>query len=110
MPRHLDPSDAARIGEPHAVTAAIGLLDMPLHHDGYVLGVAAASSDEADLAVRLGELGCLPGEPIRVIAKAAFGGPLAVRVAGATFALRRSEAASVRVTMGQHSATPVASQ
>jgi len=110
MSRHLDPSDAARMGEPPAVTEAIGLLDMPLHQDGYVVGVAIALSDEADLAVRLGELGCLPGEPIRVIAKAALGGPLAVRVAGATFALRRSEAAAVLVTMGQHKAIPVASQ
>jgi len=101
-------SDAEPLNEPTALSGSLALLDMPLHRDGYVVGVTAEPAAGADLAVRLGELGFLPGEAIRVIAKASLGGPLAVRVAGGTFALRRSEAASVRVMMGQRVLTSAA--
>ena len=56
--------------------------------------------DEVDRAVllRLLEIGFLPGEPVRVIAKGVPGGdPLAVRVGHTTFALRRHEASMIRV-------------
>ena len=44
------------------------------------------------------EIGFLPGEPVRVIAKGfPTADPLAVRVGQATFALRRHEAAQVLV-------------
>lgn len=49
----------------------------------------------------LEELGFLPGEPVTVIARASWGGPLAVRVRGAVFALRREEAA--RLAVGRES-------
>lgn len=60
----------------------------------------APAVDEQDRAVllRLLEIGFLPGESVRVIAKGVPGGdPLAVRVGHTTFALRRHEAAMIRV-------------
>lgn len=51
-----------------------------------------------DLLLRLMEIGFLPGERLRVIARAMPGGePIAVRLGHATFALRRFEAALVHV-------------
>lgn len=53
---------------------------------------------EHDLMLRLMEIGFLPGERLRVIARALPGGePIAVRLGHATFALRRFEAALVDV-------------
>ncbi len=53
--------------------------------------------EAADMAERLAEIGFLPGERVRLLARALFGEPLAVRVGSDTFALRRAEAACVRV-------------
>ena len=54
-------------------------------------------SDSA-LLLRLMEIGFLPGERVRVIARAQPGGePIAVRLGNATFALRRFEADLVHV-------------
>ncbi len=58
----------------------------------------AQSAAERDLVLRLMEIGFLPGEPVRVVARSLPGGdPIAVRVGQATFALRRHEAALVQV-------------
>ena len=44
------------------------------------------------------DLGFVPGEYVRIVARGALGGePLAVRVGRSTFALRRHEAACVQV-------------
>lgn len=52
----------------------------------------------ADHLERLMELGFLPGETVRVVAKGfPSGEPVAVRIGQATFALRRFEAAWIRV-------------
>lgn len=49
-------------------------------------------------AVRLAEIGFIPGEHVRVVARAQPGGePIAVRVGASTFALRRAEAQCVLV-------------
>jgi ferrous iron transport protein A len=49
-------------------------------------------------AVRLAEIGFIPGEHVRVVARARPGGePIAVRVGASTFALRRAEAECVLV-------------
>ena len=78
------------------------LADLPARRPGRVVGLeAGAGPDADDLALRLAELGFLAGEAVEVVAKAAFGGPLAVRVGSATFALRRSEAAAIRVRHGR---------
>lgn len=65
-----------------------------------VLEDAQPLGEEADatVAMRLIEIGFVPGETLEVIAEARPGGdPLAVRIGGSCFALRRREAAAVRV-------------
>ena len=60
--------------------------------------VPARDEAQRALLVRLMEIGFLPGEPVRIVAAGFPGGdPLAVRVGQATFALRRHEAAMVKV-------------
>ena len=63
--------------------------------------VVAGLDDHAgvpELLARLRELGFMEGEPVRVLRRGQPGGdPLAVRVGVSTFALRRTEAACVRV-------------
>ena len=64
--------------------------------------VAVASADSratADLGRRLAELGFLPGERLRIVARGLFGRePIAVRIGTGTFALRLFEAACIRVS------------
>jgi len=77
-----------------------GLADWPLRTDAWVhsLHMEAAGQD-GDVLLRLLEIGFLPGERVRVVARAFPGGdPLAVRVGRSTFALRRREAALVRIS------------
>lgn len=81
-----------------ATTADVALTALPVGTRARVVALApAGDAAAAELGLRLTELGFLPGEPVRVIARAAFGGPLAVRIGTATFALRREEARSIRV-------------
>jgi ferrous iron transport protein A len=55
--------------------------------------------ENADVSQRLLELGFVAGETVRVIAKGFFANaPMAVRVGGTTFALRRFEAALISVS------------
>jgi ferrous iron transport protein A len=55
---------------------------------------------DQELALRLIEIGFLPGERVRVIARARPGDdPIAVRLGHSTFALRKLEAAFVSVHM-----------
>jgi ferrous iron transport protein A len=76
----------------------LGLEELPLHAEARVVAVEAGAGREAgDLAERLAEIGFLPGERVSLLARALFGDPLAIRVGSDTFALRRSEAACVRV-------------
>ncbi|MBC7983885.1 MAG: ferrous iron transport protein A [Candidatus Obscuribacterales bacterium] len=63
-----------------------------------------------DLLRRLRELGFLPGEQVRVVARGAPGGtPLAVRIGTATFALRLIEARAVWVTPDNATASAASS-
>jgi ferrous iron transport protein A len=64
-----------------------------------VIHVASAEEGaSAELALRLAELGFLPGELVRIVARGFLSRePLAVRVGTGTFALRRFEAAAIRV-------------
>ncbi len=56
-------------------------------------------SDES-LIARLRDLGFVPGARCEVVARMWMGGdPIAVRIGGSTFALRRAEAAAVQVQM-----------
>jgi ferrous iron transport protein A len=54
--------------------------------------------EHADWAVQLADLGFMPGEAVRIMQRAPFGGdPLVVRIGQSTFALRAAEAACIRV-------------
>lgn len=64
-----------------------------------VQGLAGDGTGDILLA-RLRDLGFTPGARCEVIARMWLGGdPLVVRIGGSTFALRRAEAAAVRVTL-----------
>ena len=53
------------------------------------------------IARRLRELGFVVGEHVRIVANGPFGGdPLLVQIGFTRFALRRAEAARVRVSLG----------
>lgn len=74
------------------------LTELPLRADARI--VALVPPDEAhdpEIVARLGELGFLPGERVRILARGLFGDPLAVRVGTGTFALRGGEARCVHV-------------
>ena len=80
-------------------TLAVGLDALAKGVPAEVVALQPARDDEErEVLLRLMEIGFLPGEPVRVLARGFPGGdPLAVRVGQATFALRRPEAALVRV-------------
>ncbi len=64
--------------------------------------LAPRNAHDRELALRLIEIGFLPGEPVRVIARGQPGDePIAVRLGHTTFALRRFEAALVTVDEAQ---------
>jgi ferrous iron transport protein A len=59
----------------------------------------ADASGGDDLSRRLAELGFLPGERLRIVARGFLGRePIAVRIGTGTFALRSYEAACIRVS------------
>ncbi|KQO20491.1 hypothetical protein ASF11_25020 [Acidovorax sp. Leaf76] len=95
------PHDSSAVPQ-HASTGpapSIALDRLPLHTPALVTGLHSASGEQEEGTVlRLMEIGFLPGEAVRVVARGGFGvDPIAVRVGQATFALRRSEASMVQV-------------
>jgi ferrous iron transport protein A len=90
----------AVLSPPSPDTGAFALSDLPLGTPGRVVGLRppAATREARELALRLLEIGFMEGEPVRVIAHGHPGRePIAVRVGGTTFALRRFEAEQVMV-------------
>ena len=86
-----------------AALAAISLDQLPSHQWATVVEVARAGQGGAteDVALRLTEIGFVPGEAVRIVASGVPGRePLAVRLGHTTFALRRHEAALIRVAPG----------
>jgi ferrous iron transport protein A len=86
----------------YAAGAAPPSSEMPLADlaTGALARVVSVSPAEAPAGVgrRLAELGFLPGEAVRVVARGLMARePIAVRVGTGTFALRRFEAACIRV-------------
>jgi ferrous iron transport protein A len=80
------------------IPGALSLADLPRGIVARVLGVRRTDASDADLALRLVEIGFLAGEHVRVIAHGHPGRePVAVRVGGTTFGLRRFEAERVLV-------------
>jgi len=74
-------------------------MDLPPGTSARVVSVSAVDS-RAPLEVgrRLAELGFLPGEAVRIVARGLLTrAPIAVRIGTATFALRLFEAACIRV-------------
>ncbi|MDF1486333.1 FeoA family protein [Ramlibacter sp. H39-3-26] len=86
---------------PHAAAVApISLDALPRNAQATIVAMRPASpGEQSEIALRLLEIGFVPGERVRVIAHGFPGRePIAVRVGGhATFALRRYEAALVQV-------------
>lgn len=82
-----------------AAAGARGLDEWALHTRAEIVGFATpADDDQAHTLLRLLEVGFLPGECVRLTACGLPGrDPLAVRVGQSTFALRRHEAALIRV-------------
>ncbi|HCT41356.1 MAG TPA: ferrous iron transport protein A [Moraxellaceae bacterium] len=73
------------------------LSDLPRFVVGTVRTVEAVGADDP-IARRLADLGFVPGETVRLIATGPIGAdPLLVQVGFTRFALRRSEAARVRL-------------
>lgn len=77
----------------------IGLHQLACHIQAEVVGMNSCEDDQdRQVALRLLEIGFLPGESVRVIGHGVPGhDPLAVRIGHSTFALRRHEAALVQV-------------
>lgn len=84
------------------VTRSLTLAELPLNVPARVVAVRSpgATQESRELALRLLEIGFMDGERVRVIAQGHPGRePVAVRVGGSTFALRRFEAEQVLVAV-----------
>ena len=79
--------------------ADIPLMELPSGTSARVVSVSAADSKAPeDVGRRLAELGFLPGEAVRIVARGLLArAPIAVRIGTGTFALRLFEAACIRV-------------
>ena len=76
------------------VAIVLGLVD--------TAAIDAGRSSNESLVARLCDLGFVPGAHCEVIARMWPGGdPMAVRIGGSTFALRRAEAAAVQVRLAR---------
>ncbi|HEX4151544.1 MAG TPA: FeoA family protein [Steroidobacteraceae bacterium] len=81
------------------VALEMKLTDLQIGSTARVVSVVPAdAATPPELGRRLAELGFLPGEAVRVVARGLLSRePLAVRVGTGTFALRLFEAACIRV-------------
>jgi ferrous iron transport protein A len=82
-----------------ATTTDISLMDLAPGTSARVVSVSASDSKApAEVGRRLAELGFLPGEAVRIVARGLMArAPIAVRIGTGTFALRLFEAACIRV-------------
>jgi ferrous iron transport protein A len=60
------------------------------------IGIIAGFTDEY-LSVKLMEMGCLPGIPVRFNFTAPFGDPICISVSGYELSLRLEEAATISI-------------
>jgi ferrous iron transport protein A len=86
-------------GPANPASTDICLNDLGLGMPARVVSVAAAdTATPVELGRRLAELGFLPGEAVRIVARGLMArAPIAVRIGTGTFALRLFEAACIRV-------------
>jgi len=84
---------------PAPASSDIQLTDLGVGTRARVVSVAAPDAGApVELGRRLAELGFLPGEAVRIVAKGLMArAPIAVRIGTGTFALRLFEAACIRV-------------
>jgi ferrous iron transport protein A len=95
--------DALSMPLPLALQADIPLMELAPGASARVVSVAGAESQApAEVGRRLAELGFLPGEAVRIVARGLLArAPIAVRIGTGTFALRLFEAACIRVSPEQ---------
>jgi len=75
----------------------VRLSELPKGASAVVERVEDAHADDA-IAQRLRDLGFVAGEPVRLVARGPLGAdPLLIQIGSTRFALRRAEAARVRV-------------
>lgn len=60
------------------------------------IGIISGFTDEF-LSVKLMEMGCLPGIPVRFNFRAPFGDPVCISVSGYELSLRLEEAATISI-------------
>ena len=86
-----------------SASAGMRLADLAIGAVARVVSVSSlGTGGSIDLGRRLAELGFLPGEKLRIVARGLMGRePIAVRIGTGTFALRLFEAACVRVSPEQ---------
>jgi len=85
------------IAKPPTAAPGVSLLTLPYQQEAVVRAVEATSVHDP-IARRLRELGFVPGEPVRIVAKGPVGAdPLLIQIGFTRFALRRAEAARVLV-------------
>jgi ferrous iron transport protein A len=79
------------------------LADLATGATARVVSVAGTdSTGSPELGRRLAELGFLPGENLRIVARGLMGRePIAIRIGTGTFALRLFEAECIRVSLEQ---------
>jgi ferrous iron transport protein A len=90
---------SSQTSTPAPVSTDIRLTDLGVGTRARVVCVAPAdASTPVELGRRLAELGFLPGEAVRIVARGLMArAPIAVRIGTGTFALRLFEAACIRV-------------
>jgi ferrous iron transport protein A len=91
------PSDVRKV---LPTSTGLRLADLAIGTEARVVSVSAPDANTSvELGRRLAELGFLPGEKLRIVARGFLGRePIAVRIGTGTFALRLFEAACVRVS------------
>ncbi|HMH28470.1 MAG TPA: FeoA family protein [Steroidobacteraceae bacterium] len=91
--------DALPMSLAPSVGADIPLADLAPGASARVVSVTGTDSKApAEVSRRLAELGFLPGEAVRIVARGLLArAPIAVRIGTGTFALRLFEAACIRV-------------
>jgi ferrous iron transport protein A len=92
-------STNAQLSTPAPAPTDIRLTDLGIGTRARVVSVSAADAGTpVELGRRLAELGFLPGEAVRIVARGLMSrAPIAVRIGTGTFALRLFEAACIRV-------------
>ena len=78
-----------------ATEECVSLDRLPVGGRGTILSL---SGDDA-VAIRLLELGLLPGEDVQVLGYAPLGDPIAIQVRGTRLALRRKDAGRIRLSV-----------